>query len=320
MSALSDSFQSVHRSFGLDIHPLAVLVRRAREGESRMGKDVANVHQLTDSVFAAIGVDGATNFGIIKGNDDSAVLIDADIRRMDEIDDALRRTGCTKVRYLVNTHENFDHSSANDYFEKSGAVVIGTEGCWRALQEDGESKFAEMAGRSPELWTKFPGLKMGNLQIAFPQEVTLRLPGVAVRILYAAHNGKSHSRGDAIAILEKDRILFAGDLLYTDYHPVTVYGDIRNWVQSINHLMDNNFVSVVPGHGPVSSGGNDVYKHTLVKFRSYLEDFDNRLKEIKSGKKSPGEVESYMQSGEYAAMGKTWMVKRNIECFLKDAN
>jgi cyclase len=285
-----------------------------------MGKVTANIHQLNDSVFAVIGIDGATNFGIIKGSDDSAVLIDADIRRMDEIDDALARTGCKKVRYLVNTHENFDHSSANDYFEKNGTVVVGTDGCYQALEEDGDEKFAEMAGRSPELWTRFPGLKMDNLQITFPHEMTLRLPGVAVRLLFAAHNGKSHSRGDAIAILERDKILFAGDLLYTDFHPVTVYGNIPNWIESIDHLLGHDFVSVVPGHGPVSSGGNDVYKSAFRKFRSYLEDFDGRVKEIKAGRKSPAEVESYMKSGAYAAMGKTWMVKRNIEYSLKEAN
>jgi cyclase len=285
-----------------------------------MGKVTANIHQLTASVFAVIGIDGATNFGIIKGHDHSAVLIDADIRRMDEIDDALERTGCKKVRYLVNTHENFDHSSANDYFEKNGTVVVGTHGCYQALEEDGDEKFAEMAGRSPELWTRFSGLKMANLQITFPQEITLHLPEVAVRLLFAASNGKSHSRGDAIAMLEQDKILFAGDLLYTDFHPVTVYGNIPNWIQSINRLLGRDFVSVVPGHGPVSSGGNDAYKSAFEKFRSYLEDFDGRLKEMKAGKKSPGEVESYMKSGAYAAMGKTWMVKRNIEYSLKESS
>ena len=55
-----------------------------------MGKDAANIHQLKESVFALIGVDGATNFGIIKRTDGSAVVIDTDIRRMDEIDDALK--------------------------------------------------------------------------------------------------------------------------------------------------------------------------------------------------------------------------------------
>lgn len=284
-----------------------------------MGNIAANIHQLNESVFAVIGVDGATNFGIVKGSDDSAVLIDADIRRMDEIDDALDRTGCQKVRYLVNTHENFDHSSANDYFVKKGTVVVGTDGCYQALAEDGDEKFAEMAGRSPDLWTRFPGLKMANLQVTFPQEITLRLPGIAVRLFFAAKNGKSHSRGDAIAVLEQDKILFAGDLLYTDFHPVTVYGHVPNWIQSINHLHGQDFVSVVPGHGPVTSGGNAAYKSALEKFRSYLEDFDSRLKEMKAGKQNPAEVESYMKSGAYAVMGKTWMVKRNIEYFIQES-
>jgi len=40
--------------------------------------------------------------------------------------------------------------------------------------------------------------------------------------------------------------------------------------------------------------------------------------EAKAGKKSTEEIASYMKSGVYANMGKTWMVKRNIEYFLKD--
>jgi glyoxylase-like metal-dependent hydrolase (beta-lactamase superfamily II) len=115
-----------------------------------MGKGIANIRQLKDSVFAVIGVDGATNFGIIKGTDDSAVLIDADIRRINEIDDALQRTGCAKVRYLVNTHENFDHSSANDYFEKNGTVVIGSQGCWEAGKGIRTLKWATLISRFPK--------------------------------------------------------------------------------------------------------------------------------------------------------------------------
>jgi glyoxylase-like metal-dependent hydrolase (beta-lactamase superfamily II) len=111
-----------------------------------MSNNSANPHKFNDSAFAIIGDDGLTNFGLVKGTDSSALLIDADIRRMDEIDEALQRAGCKQVRYLLNTHENFDHSSANDYFEKHGAVIIGSDGCWQALQLDGAAKFAEMAG------------------------------------------------------------------------------------------------------------------------------------------------------------------------------
>lgn len=282
-----------------------------------MGKTTADLYKLSDRAFAIVGDDGLTNFGIVKGDDGSALLIDGDIRRMDEIEDALQRTGCRAVRYHLNTHENFDHSSANQYFENNGAVVIGSDGCWEALQEDGEAKFAEMAGRTPELWTRYPDLKMGQVQITFAQALTLRLPGVEVRVRFAAHNGMSHSRGDAIAVLERERILFAGDLLYTDYHPVTVYGDIPNWIESIDHLLGQSFDYVVPGHGPVSHGETE-YKRAFEKFRNYLIDFHGRLSEAKAGKTSAEEVAAHMKSGAYANMGKTWMVKRNIEYFLKD--
>ena len=282
-----------------------------------MEKTTANLYQLSDRAFAIVGDDGLTNFGIVKGDDGSALLIDGDIRRMDEIEDALRRTGCRSVRYHLNTHENFDHSSANQYFEKHGAVVIGSDGCWEALQEDGEAKFAEMAGRSPELWTRYPDLRMGQVQITFAQALTLRLPGVDVQVNFAAHNRMSHSRGDAIAVLGRERVLFAGDLLYTDYHPVTVYGDIPNWLGSIEHLLGKSFDFVVPGHGSVSQGAA-AYKAAFEKFRDYLADFHGCLLEAKAGKKSPEEVAAYMKSGAYAQMGKTWMVKRNIEYFLKD--
>jgi len=55
-----------------------------------MGKDIANVQKLKESIIAVISADGLTNFGSIKGTDGSAVSIDAEIRRMDEIDDALK--------------------------------------------------------------------------------------------------------------------------------------------------------------------------------------------------------------------------------------
>ena len=281
-----------------------------------MSKTIANLHRFNDSVFAIIGDDGLTNFGLVKGADGSALLIDADIRRIDEIDDALERAGCKRVLYLLNTHENFDHSSANDYFEKRGAVVIGSDGCWQALREDGEAKFAEMAGRAPDLWTRFADLKMGQLQLTFAKSMTIRLPGVDVQVGYAAHNGKSHSVGDSIAYVENQRILFAGDLLYSRFHPVTVYGDIPNWICSIDQLLSQSFLSVVPGHGPVSEG-EAAYKNAFQVFRGYLSNFHVRLLDVKAGKKSSADVETYMKSGAYSDMGKTWMVKRNIEYFLK---
>ncbi len=272
------------------------------------------IHRLGKSAFAVIGREGATNFGIVRAEDSSAFLIDADIRRIDEIEEALTQTGCARVSYLFNTHENFDHSSANCYFIDRGVPVVSSEGCWQVLKEDGEEKFVEMAGRSPELWTRFPNLKMGLPVITFSESATVHLPGITIRLIYY---GQSHSRGDAVAFLEQEEILFAGDLLCTEVHPVTIYGNITNWMGALGVLLQSRFKVIVPGHGPMEEG-QKAGKDALLKFHKYLEDFYSQLMEARSGRKGFGEVERHMTGGNYASLGKTRMVKRNIEYFLRE--
>jgi len=269
------------------------------------------IERLGRSAFAVIGADGATNFGIVRGHDGSALLIDADIRRIDEIDEALKQADCKNVKYLFMTHENFDHSSANDYFEKQGTVVIGSQGSLDALSDDGDAKFAEMSGRSPELFERFPGLKMSPPQIVFTDNVTVRLPGATV---YLSHYEQSHSRGDASAYYAEEEIFFAGDLLYTEFHPVTVYGLIDAWIKTLGRLEDISFSKIVPGHGPCGMS-LAIGRQQLASFRSYLEKFSTRLNEAKNGRKSAEQIidETYR---DYSSYGKRWMVKRNVEWFL----
>jgi glyoxylase-like metal-dependent hydrolase (beta-lactamase superfamily II) len=272
-----------------------------------------NLQPLGQRAFAIIGDDGATNFGIVRGADGSALLIDADIRRMDEIDEALKQTQCRSVKYLFITHENFDHSSANDYFEKNSTVVIASQGCLEALQDDGDAKFAEMSGRSPELFERFPGLKMRLPHIVFDDELTVRLPGATVHL---RHYEQSHSRGDATAYFVEEEIFFAGDLLYTEVHPVTIYGRIESWIKTVAALRHLSYRKIVPGHGPVGNGQEEGRLH-LEKFQSYLQDFSQRLPEIKSGKKTGEQVITEVYE-RYPELGKRWMVKRNVEYFLKN--
>lgn len=273
------------------------------------------VKQVGESSYAIIGPEGATNFAIVKGGDGSAILIDADIRRIDEVETALKETGCARVSYLVNTHEHFDHTSANYYFESRGIPIVASEGCARAMKEEGEKDFARMMAPVPELYERFPGLRMALPQVLFNDIATLKLPGVTLRLNYSAKDGHSHSKGDTTLFLEEEEILIAGDLLYTEVHPVTFYANIPNWLVSLKPLLQGRFKRVVPGHGPAVEGeeaGRDHFK----RLYDYLEDFYGQVTEARSGRKSAEEVASHMSSGVYAALGKTRMIKRNIDQFL----
>ena len=61
----------------------------------------SRIQRLSRSFHVMIGPEGATNFGIVKANDGSAVLIDADIRRIDEVEEALKLTGCAEVNQFL---------------------------------------------------------------------------------------------------------------------------------------------------------------------------------------------------------------------------
>lgn len=74
------------------------------------------IRKLARGVYALLtGIGdprGDSNFGLITGPG-GVMLIDADIRRWEEISGLIRSVTDRPVRYLINTHDNFDHTSAN---------------------------------------------------------------------------------------------------------------------------------------------------------------------------------------------------------------
>ena len=275
----------------------------------------SQIKRVSNSVYAVIGPEGATNFGIIKASDGSAVLIDADIRRIDEVEEALKLTGCARVSYLVNTHEHFDHTSANFYFAQRSVPIVASAGCLGAMREDGEQDFARMLKPMPELYDRFRGLRLTLPDAVFADATKLTLSGVTLHLKYCAENGHSHSKGDTTIYFEEEEILIAGDLLYTEVHPVTFFGNIPNWLTSLKPLFETHYKQLVPGHGPAVEGEKEGRAY-LKKMYDYLEDFHGRLLEINSGRKSPDEVAAHMMGGTYAGLGKTRMIQRNINQFL----
>ena len=274
----------------------------------------STIRQISRSVFAIIGPEGATNFTIIKGSDGSAALIDADIRRIDELEEALRLTGCGRVGCLIDTHEHFDHTSANFYFAQKQIPIVASAGCMQAMRDDGPADFTRMLKPVPELYKRFPGLCLTLPDVVFESTTQVTLPGVTLDLQYRAIDGHSHSKGDTTIYFNEEEVFIAGDLLYTEVHPVTFFGNIPNWVTALKPLFDCRYKQLIPGHGPAVDGeesGRAYFK----RMRDYLEDFYGQLLEVKAGRKSKEEIVQLMQTGAYANLGKTRMVERNINQF-----
>ena len=275
----------------------------------------STIHQAGQSTYVIIGPEGATNFSLVKGDGGAAVLIDADIRRIDEVEEALKLTGCSEVKYLINTHEHFDHTSGNFYFRQRGVPIVASAGSFGAMRDEGGLDFERMMKPVPELYDRFPGLSLTLPDTVFADHTHVTLPGITLHLEYRAENGHSHSKGDTTIYFEEEEIFIAGDLLYTEVHPVTFFGNIPNWLTALKPLFQTHYKQLVPGHGPAVDG-EQAGRGYFQKMHDYLEDFYGNLEEIRSGRKSREDVAQHMLAGNYAGLGKTRMVERNINQFL----
>ena len=108
------------------------------------------LQKLTDNAYAFIGSDGDPNHGFLV-TEKGVAVVDNDIRFVDRFMDAIRKTTQQEIRFLINTHHAFDHTSANHVFAEKGAVIISSLRAREYLDEIGEKRIEEMGTRDENL-------------------------------------------------------------------------------------------------------------------------------------------------------------------------
>jgi cyclase len=171
---------------------------------------------------------------------------------------------------VVNTHEDSDHVYGNQLFE--GAEIIGHRSLperMKKVAEPEELQHMMHAVANPttreQLRAVHPGLVAATNQLAedydfsniklvppttlFDHSLDLTLDNVDVRII---HVGPCHQVGDAIVWLPKERVLFAGDVLFRLCTPMGWVGTFEKWIETLDMIVDDlNPDVIVPGHGPI---------------------------------------------------------------------
>ena len=95
-----------------------------------------------------------------------------------------------------------------------------------------------------------------------------------IELIYTGH---SHTDGSILVYLPDKKVLFAGDILFTGYHPFIGDGSIEEWSKALDHIMTMDVEKIIPGHGPISS------KKDIEDMRNYLVAFDKKAKELAAG-------------------------------------
>jgi glyoxylase-like metal-dependent hydrolase (beta-lactamase superfamily II) len=102
-------------------------------------------------------------------------------------------------------------------------------------------------------------------------QMEIDLGGLKVVLDRVAH---SHSKGSVFVYIPGRKVLFAGDILFTEYYANMGSSNIAGWAKTIDHLMGLDINHIIPGHGPLSE------KKQLADMRDYLFIFDEKAKEL----------------------------------------
>lgn len=184
---------------------------------------------------------------------DHVLIIDANMpARADTLLAAVRRTTDKPVRYLFNTHHHGDHLYGNRVVAgRTGAAVVAYSGMAEELRRYETGAFGGQPGR----WEQVAKLRpdVAAVPVMAPTQTferALVLDGGNGRRVELLHPGLGHTRGDAVAWLPNERVLFTGDLASNGPFNIVRDAEMAPWVDTLAALQALDPLIVCPGHGP----------------------------------------------------------------------
>ncbi|CEJ16136.1 Beta-lactamase precursor [bacterium YEK0313] len=224
--------------------------------------------ELADGVFA-LTAEGDPNSGVIIG-DDSVMVIDARATPVmaKELVARIRAVTDKPIRHVLLTHYHAVRVLGASGFEER-VNVIASDVARDMIVERGAQDMASEIERFPRLFRAretIPGLTWPT--VTFKGEMTLWLGSREVRIIHA---GRGHTRGDTIAWLPKEKVLFAGDLVEYGATPYCGDAHFRDWPATLDRLEALQPEKLVPGRGDALATPEQI-KAGIGETRAFLKD------------------------------------------------
>jgi glyoxylase-like metal-dependent hydrolase (beta-lactamase superfamily II) len=250
-------------------------------------KSPVTVQKLRNNLNVLEGSGG--NIIVFTGRE-GKLLIDAGIDVSEaKIKKVLAGLGNQPIKYLINSHWHFDHSSGNEWVHQAGATIVAHENTKKNM-----SKKVRV-----EDWNyTFPPSPKGALPtIVFEKERTLQMNGETIKLNYY---GPAHTDSDISVHFENADVLHLADTWWNGFYPfidISTGGSIAGMLRAANAYVDqvSNKTIIVPGHGLV---GN---KAQLIQYRDMLVAIKTKIETLKKQGQTLQEVVANKPTKSYDA-------------------
>ena len=204
--------------------------------------------------------------------------------------DEIKKVTEKPVKYVIYSHEHWDHISGGKVFKAAGARFISHVNCAKEFKNN------------------------PNPNVVMPDEAYMgsrkdvNLGGRTVELYYF---GRNHGNCLSVMRLPKEKILFIVDIVtpkrvafrnMPDFYPL-------DWVRSLAEIEKLDFERIIPGHGPPTAPAAAVREQ-----REYLEDLMTAVREARKTERNPDKIRKMVKLPKYKTWGgyKQWL-EMNVE-------
>ncbi len=192
--------------------------------------------QVAKGVYMLAGAGG--NIGLSVG-EDGAFLVDDQFAPLNEkILAAIAAVTDKPVEFVLNTHYHGDHTGGNEPLGKSGAHIVA--------HDNVRARLAKAEAQTPAAALPV---------ITFSDTTTFHWNDQEI---YIFHPKNAHTDGDAIVYFRNLNVVHMGDVMFSGRYPyidLDAGGSLEGYIASLESVaaMVDEDVTVIPGHGPLSS-------------------------------------------------------------------
>jgi glyoxylase-like metal-dependent hydrolase (beta-lactamase superfamily II) len=152
------------------------------------------------------------------------------------------------VRWVVNSHSHADHWLGNAGVIDTDTEIIASDQIVTTMKKYGKDDVA--------FFSRATQGATGDSHIMYPTTLLTKgdkrnLGGINVEFIFS--NG-GHSPGDVLMWLPKQKIIFGGDVLSSDWMPIiTPDANVPNLIESLYFIVKLNPTVVLTGHGKATT-------------------------------------------------------------------
>lgn len=216
-----------------------------------------------------------------------------------------KRKGPKPVRLVVNTHDHSDHVFGNAIFEESNSIIVAQANCRSRLLELGRERMNGYRRFDARLRSALQGLRVCPAQVTYREGMEFSIGGTTVRLVHPGRG--AHTSGDTMVLLPEERVLFAGDVMWVEYHPNLEDADIEGWLGALEEVSRMGVDYIVPGHGPVAD------KRSVAPLARYLREFDRKFTRLVRDGVPRGRIAEELEIAGTSEWRLKMIIQRNVD-------